>query len=203
MDMRALFKGLEVDGLVPLDQVPNISINMEELTTLQGWGPWATGQTPTPTKPTTTPEPTPQDVHERSGPTEQPEPELIPTPKTSGSTPHSQLNDMAATAREILTRNTEIADRIMEYMRVRSLVPLCSEDLMPRPAGEHPSAQDEESQRVAVASPSTHSTPAFFRISPMEKFRLTSRKEVVFSLGLSQQTSSVQIGIEGTSSEPI
>ena len=29
MDMRALFEGLEVDGLVPLDQVSNISINME------------------------------------------------------------------------------------------------------------------------------------------------------------------------------
>ena len=27
MDMRALFDGLEVEGLVPLDQVPNISIN--------------------------------------------------------------------------------------------------------------------------------------------------------------------------------
>ena len=35
MDMRALFEGLEVDGLVPLDQVPNISINTEELSTLQ------------------------------------------------------------------------------------------------------------------------------------------------------------------------
>ena len=30
MDMRALFEGLEVSGLVLLDQVPNISINMEE-----------------------------------------------------------------------------------------------------------------------------------------------------------------------------
>ena len=35
LDMRALFNGLEVEGLVPLDQVPNISINMEELLTLQ------------------------------------------------------------------------------------------------------------------------------------------------------------------------
>ena len=37
MDMRALFEDLEVSGLVPLDQVPNISINTEELPTLQGW----------------------------------------------------------------------------------------------------------------------------------------------------------------------
>ena len=62
LDMRALFDGLEVDGLVPLDQVPNISINTEELPTLQGWGTWMHGQTPTPTKPATTPKLTPQDV---------------------------------------------------------------------------------------------------------------------------------------------
>ena len=37
MDMRALFEGLEVSGLVPLDQLPNISINTEELPTLEGW----------------------------------------------------------------------------------------------------------------------------------------------------------------------
>ena len=37
MDMRALFEGFEVDGLVSLDQVPNISINRKELSTLQGW----------------------------------------------------------------------------------------------------------------------------------------------------------------------
>ena len=37
MDMRALFEGLEVSGLVSLDEVPNISFNTEELPTLQGW----------------------------------------------------------------------------------------------------------------------------------------------------------------------
>ena len=34
MDMRGLFEGLEVEGLVPLDQVSNLSINTEELSTL-------------------------------------------------------------------------------------------------------------------------------------------------------------------------
>ena len=34
INMRALFEGLEVSGLVPLNQVPNISINTEELPTL-------------------------------------------------------------------------------------------------------------------------------------------------------------------------
>ena len=59
LDMRALFDGLEVEGLVPLDQVFNISINTEELPTLQGWGIGTTRQTPIPTKLATTPETTP------------------------------------------------------------------------------------------------------------------------------------------------
>ena len=37
----------------------------------------------------------------------------------------------------------------------------------------------------------------------MEKLCLSPRKEIVFSLGLSLQTSLVQIKVEGTSSEPI
>ena len=96
LDMRALFDGLEVEGLVPLDQVPNISINTEELPTLQGWGTGTTGQTPTPTKPATIPEPTPPDIEEKDGSAEQPElePEPVPTPKMSGNAPHSQLDDM-------------------------------------------------------------------------------------------------------------
>ena len=56
---------------------------------------------------------------------------------------------------------------------------------------------------MAEASPSTRSTPVFLRTSPMGKLCLTPRKEVGFSLDLSQQTSLVQIGFEGTSSEPI
>ena len=74
---------------------------------------------------------------------------------------------------------------------------------MPQPIGEKPQAVEEESQKVAKVSPSTRSTLVFLRTSLMGKLRLTPRKEVVFSLGLSQQTSLVQIGIEGTSSEPI
>ena len=37
----------------------------------------------------------------------------------------------------------------------------------------------------------------------MGELHLTPRKEVVFSLGLSQQTSLVQIRVKGTSSQPI
>ena len=35
-DMRSLFEGLEAQQLVPLDQMPNLLINIEELPTLQG-----------------------------------------------------------------------------------------------------------------------------------------------------------------------
>ena len=37
LNMRGLFEGLEAEQLVPLDQMPNLSINTEELPTLQGW----------------------------------------------------------------------------------------------------------------------------------------------------------------------
>ena len=52
LDIQGLFEGLEVQGLVPLDQMPNISINTNELPTLQRWEIGIVGQTPTPTKPT-------------------------------------------------------------------------------------------------------------------------------------------------------
>ena len=113
LDMKALFNGLEVEGLVFLDQVPNISINTEELPTLQGCGIETTGQTPTPTKQATTPELTPQNTQEKDEPAGQLEPEPVPTPKMSRSTPHSQLDDMGATTRQILEANPDIADHIM------------------------------------------------------------------------------------------
>ena len=36
LDMWSLFDGLEAQQLVLLDQMPNLSINIEELSTLQG-----------------------------------------------------------------------------------------------------------------------------------------------------------------------
>ena len=157
--MQALFNGLEVEGLVPLDQVPNISINTEELPTLQRWGLGIVGQTPTPTKPATTLEPTPKDIQEKGEPAGQPEPESVPTPKMSGSTPHTPFDDMAATTRQILEANPDLADRIMEHMRTQSLVPLRLEDLVPLPVGEQPRVAEVESERVAKASPSTAQLP--------------------------------------------
>ena len=94
IDMWALFKGLEVDGLVPLDQVPNISINTKELPTLQGWNTRTQGQTPTPTKPATTSEPAPRQEQEEVGPSKGPEPEPVSTPRSSESPPRLILEEM-------------------------------------------------------------------------------------------------------------
>ena len=49
-DMRSLFNGLEAENALPLDQVPNLSINTGELPMLQGWKMENVRQTPTPTK---------------------------------------------------------------------------------------------------------------------------------------------------------
>ena len=159
------------------------------------------GQTPIPTKPATTPEPTPKDTQEKGEPAGQLEPVL--TPKTSGSTPHTPFDDMAAIVRQILAANPDIADFIKEHIRTQPLVPLQLENLVHLSVGEQPQAIEVESQRVAETSPSTRSTPIFLRTSPMGKLCHIPRKEVGFSLGLLQQTSSVQIGFEGTSLEPI
>ena len=145
LDMRALFDGLEVEGLVPWNQVSNISINTEELSTLQGWKSGTVGQTPTPTKPATTPKPTPKDTQEKGEPARQLELESVPTPKTSRSTPHIPCDDMAATTRQILATNPDIADRIMEHMRTQPFIPLRPEDLVPLLVGEQRRAVEVES----------------------------------------------------------
>ena len=105
MDMRALFDGLEVDRLVPLDQVPKISINTEELPTLQGWNAGSQGQTPIPTKPATTSEPAPRQEQEEAGPSKGPEPKPFSIPRSSGSPQRLTLEEMSNTARRILTKN--------------------------------------------------------------------------------------------------
>ena len=115
MDVRGLFEGLEVEGLVPLDQVPNLSINTEKLPTLQGWGPGIVEQTPTPTKLATTPEPTPKAFQEVSEPTSEPEP--VSTPKESRSAPPTAFDKMAAIARRILMENRDIVEGILEHLR--------------------------------------------------------------------------------------
>ena len=43
LNMRDLFEGLEAQQLVPLDYLPNLSINTKELPTLQGWEAGAVG----------------------------------------------------------------------------------------------------------------------------------------------------------------
>ena len=50
INIQSLFNGLEAQHALPLDQVPNLSINTKELPTLQDWETGNVGQTPTPTK---------------------------------------------------------------------------------------------------------------------------------------------------------
>ena len=88
------------------------------------------GQTPTSTKPATTPELEPMATQEKGELARQPEPEPVPTPMESGSASSTAFDDMAAIARRILTANPDIADRIMEHMRTQPLVPLQPEDLV-------------------------------------------------------------------------
>ena len=49
-DIQSLFDGLEAQQPLPLDQVPNFSINMEKLTILQGWEMRNVRGSPTSTK---------------------------------------------------------------------------------------------------------------------------------------------------------
>ena len=111
LDMRTLFDGLKAEGLVPLDQVLNISINTEELPTLQGWRIGIVEQMLTSTKPTTTFKPTPMATQEEGELAGEPklELELVPIPKGSGSPPPTVLTDMVATVRRILSENPHIA----------------------------------------------------------------------------------------------
>ena len=84
------------------------------------------GQTPTPTKPATTPEPTPKATHEEVEPAGEPEPDPkpFPTPKGSRNVPPTAFDKMAATARRILSKNPDIVERMLEYLRTNPLVPL-------------------------------------------------------------------------------
>ena len=142
LDMRGLFKGLEVEGLVPLDQVPTISINTKELPTLQGWRAETVGQTSTPTKPASTSKPTQEVAREEGEPVG--ELELVPTPEEGGSPQATALDGMAAAARQILLENPDIAQWMLEHLRMQPLVLLRPEDLIMllKPVEDQPQAAE-------------------------------------------------------------
>ena len=90
------------------------------------------GQTPTPTKPATTPEPTQEVVEEEGEPANNPKPELEPVPiqKESKSPQTTTFDHMAATARHILAENPDIAQRMLEHLKSQPRVPLRPEELV-------------------------------------------------------------------------
>ena len=192
MDMRALFGGLEVSGLVPLDQVPNISINTEELPTWQEWNAGSQAQTPTPMKPAATSEPTPRQVQEEARPSKGPEPKPVTTPMVSGSPQRLTLEEMSITARRILTENPEITQRMFEHLQTQ--VGPDQLPVSPNPVGDTPST-------VNRGSPSVCLNQQRFEQSPRGRFLLTPRQGVEFTLGIGQETSSFRIDMEGMSSE--
>ena len=161
------------------------------------------GQTPTPTKPTTTSEPAQETAEGEDEPVG--ELELVPTPKESGIPQSTALDNMAEAARQILAENPDIAEWMLEHLRTQPLVPLRPEDLvtLAKPIEVQPRAAKTQSQDPMVASPSNLSTPSKLRKSPTGKVMLTPRRGVGFSLGIAHETSSVKIRWEGTSSEPI
>ena len=123
LDMRGLFKGLEVQGLVPLDQMPNISINTEELPTLQGWETGTVGQTPISTKLTQLQASEP--AKEAAKVHKEPIRELESQPGSDSTLEESKspqpssknLDNMTATARQIITENFDITQRMMEHLK--------------------------------------------------------------------------------------
>ena len=75
------------------------------------------GQTLTPTKLASTSKPN-QEVAQKEGKlASESEPEPVLTPKGSESPQPTALDDMAATARQILSENLDIAQRMLEHLK--------------------------------------------------------------------------------------
>ena len=110
--------------MLPLDQVPNLSINMEELPTLQGWETGNVGQMPTPTKPMKSQAfKLAEEIVELPDkparePKAQPEQDPILMAGTDPqSTPTKEEDKIAAVASQILTENPDIAQHMMEKLK--------------------------------------------------------------------------------------
>ena len=75
--------------------------------------------------------------------------------------------------------------------------------MVAEPVEDQPQVAEVQSQEPTLASPSNCPTPWKLGKSLKEDSFSPPRKGVRFSLGIAQKTSSVQIGWEGTSSDPI
>ena len=80
------------------------------------------GQTPTPTKPTQTSEPTQEAAEEEDDPACVLEPE--PTQKGSGNPQTMALDEMTVAARRILLENLDITQRMLDHWKSQPRVPL-------------------------------------------------------------------------------
>ena len=119
--MHNLFDGLEAQQLLPLDQVPSLSINIEELPNLQDWETGNAGGSPTPTKPAQ-----PQTLELAQEVEEMPqkpiceskdEPEcdlVIVLVLNQQPAAIKQEGEYAMVARQILHKDTNIAQHMME-----------------------------------------------------------------------------------------
>ena len=136
-------------------------ISSEELPTLQGWGIGIVGQTSTSTKLTS--EPTKDAVEDEDKPARKPESQLEPDPthEECGSPQPTILNDMVVAARRILSENLDIAQWMLEHLKLQPGKPLRPEEFqtMAKPIEDQPWGEEARIQELAVASPSNRPSP--------------------------------------------
>ena len=152
---------------------------------------------------------------------------------SEGPQPSSkEISDITGAARQILTKNPDIAQWMMEHLRTHPGKVFLSEEFQttakpiedqPRMEGvqegtalQVPASKEAQIDPVGTepgprfmsfeqlqASPSTNPSPQRLGKSPLGRFKLAPRKGVVFSLEAVLETSPVQVRGEGTSSEPV
>ena len=115
--------------------MPNLSINMEELPTLEGWEMGNMGQTPNPTKPAQSQaSELAKEVVETPGePAHESETQLeqnlvLVVDIDPQPTPSEQEDEYAGLVRRILTENPDIAQPMMEQLIAQPSKPLQSEE---------------------------------------------------------------------------
>ena len=116
-------------------------------------------------------------------------------PTRTESPQPTALDDMAATARRILSENLDIAQRMLEHLKSQFGKPLQPEKfpIAAKPIEDQPRAEKVWIQELVVASPSNRLSSQKFGKSPRGKFLLIPRKGVGFSFGIAHETSLLQI----------
>ena len=104
-----------------------------------------------------------------------------------------------------MTKNHDIAQRMMEHLKTQPGRPLQSEEFQTtiKLIEDQPQAEGLQILELALVSPSTCLSPQRFGKSPRGKFRLTSKRGVRFSLETTLKTLFVWTRGKGTSLESI